>query len=141
MNTTDAITASQTSPRPGGTGSGAAAPGPAKPFVSVVVPAFNEAAIAETNLAVPCRYLEGHEGQGGRHVALHGGRPYLERPVAPADVERVGQSFSVRHGRGQSVDPDRHGPGLRCEIPADARPSVHGHGDQPGDHLQSHAAP
>jgi glycosyltransferase involved in cell wall biosynthesis len=63
MNTTDAITASQASSRPGGTGSGAAAPGPTKPFVSVVVPAFNEAAIAETNLAVLCRYLEGLEDE------------------------------------------------------------------------------
>lgn len=61
MNTTDSITASQKSLRPGGVGSDGAALALSKPLVSVVVPAYNEAAIVEKNLTALCRYMESLE--------------------------------------------------------------------------------
>lgn len=63
MNTTDLITASQTSSRPWSVGSDGAAVALSKPLVSVVVPAFNEAAIVEKNLAALCQYMESLEDE------------------------------------------------------------------------------
>jgi len=63
MNTTDLITASQTSARPWSVGSDGAAVALSKPLVSVVVPAFNEAAIVEKNLAALCQYMESLEDE------------------------------------------------------------------------------
>ena len=63
MNTTDSITASQTSSRPRRVGSDGAPLAPFKPLVSVVVPAYNEAAIVEKNLAALCRYMESLEDE------------------------------------------------------------------------------
>src|SRR5437660_3320392 len=63
MNPTDSITGSQTSSRPRRVGSDGAALAPSKPLVSVVVPAYNEAAIVEKNLAALCRYMESLEDE------------------------------------------------------------------------------
>jgi glycosyltransferase involved in cell wall biosynthesis len=66
MNMTDWITASQKGSRPGEGGTFALS----KPLVSVVVPAFNEAAIVEKNLAALCRYMEGLEDEYRWEIVL-----------------------------------------------------------------------
>jgi glycosyltransferase involved in cell wall biosynthesis len=70
MNMTDWITASQKGLRPGGVGSEGGTFAPSKPLVSVVVPAFNEAAIVEKNLAALCRYMEGLEDEYRWEIVL-----------------------------------------------------------------------
>src|SRR5205809_7902581 len=63
MNTTDSITTSRARSRPAGVGNDGAAVALSKPLVSVVVPAYNEAAIVEKNLAALCQYLESLEDE------------------------------------------------------------------------------
>src|SRR5213594_1076105 len=63
MNTTDLLTASRTSSRAGSARGDGAALALSKPLVSVVVPAFNEAAIVEKNLAALCQYMASLEDE------------------------------------------------------------------------------
>jgi len=63
MNITDSITGSETKSRPAGGGPDGTARTASKPLVSVVVPAYNEAAVIEANLAALCQYLTGLEDQ------------------------------------------------------------------------------
>src|SRR2546427_697841 len=63
MNTTDSITTSWARSRPAGVGNDGAAVALSKPLVSVVVPAFNEAAIVEKNLAALCQYMASLEDE------------------------------------------------------------------------------
>lgn len=53
-----------------GRGNGAAERPAPKPLVSVVVPAYNEAAIVEANLAVLCRYMESLEDEYNWEVVV-----------------------------------------------------------------------
>ena len=61
MSIADLVTAPPTRPRPSSPGGDAAERPSARPLVSLVVPAFNEAAIVEANLATLCRYMESLE--------------------------------------------------------------------------------
>jgi glycosyltransferase involved in cell wall biosynthesis len=63
MNTTKSIAASEARSRAAGVSTDGAMPARSKPFVSVVVPAYNEAAIVEANLAALCRYMESLEDE------------------------------------------------------------------------------
>jgi glycosyltransferase involved in cell wall biosynthesis len=63
MNTPDLVTAAPTSSRPRSVGSDGGAVALSKPLVSVVIPAFNEAAIVEKNLAALCQYMESLEDE------------------------------------------------------------------------------
>src|SRR5882724_57899 len=63
MNTTDLLTASRTSSRAGRARGDGAALALSRPLVSVVVPAFNEAAIVEKNLAALCQYMASLEDE------------------------------------------------------------------------------
>ena len=63
MNTTDSITTSWARSRPAGVWNDGAAVALSKPLVSVVVPAFNEAAIVEKNLAALCQYMASLEDE------------------------------------------------------------------------------
>src|SRR3989449_2170767 len=59
----DSTTRTETQSIPLRSGKGRMEPPGAEPLVSVVVPAFNEAAIVEKNLAALCRYLESLEDE------------------------------------------------------------------------------
>jgi len=63
MNITDSITGSETKSRPAGGGPDGTARTASKPLVSVVVPAYNEAAVIEANLAALCQYLTSLEDE------------------------------------------------------------------------------
>src|SRR6266850_365501 len=63
MSTTDSIAATDIRPRLAGAGRGGTERAISRPLVSVVVPAYNEAAIVEANLAVLCRYMESLEDE------------------------------------------------------------------------------
>ena len=63
MSTMDSTTRTETQSIPLRSGKGRMEPPGAEPLVSVVVPAFNEAAIVEKNLAALCRYMESLEDE------------------------------------------------------------------------------
>ena len=63
MNTTESIPVAQTPSRPLSVERAAAPLALSRPLVSVVVPAYNEAAIVEKNLAALCQYLESLEDE------------------------------------------------------------------------------
>jgi glycosyltransferase involved in cell wall biosynthesis len=63
MSTADLVTASPARPRPSSHGGESAERPNARPLVSLVLPAFNEAAIVEANLATFCRYMESLESE------------------------------------------------------------------------------
>ena len=58
MSTTDSITTTGVRPRPAGAATAGGERAPSRPMVSVVVPAYNEAAIVEANLAALYGYME-----------------------------------------------------------------------------------
>src|SRR5882724_4848701 len=63
MSTTDSMAATDIRPRLAGAGRGGTERAISRPLVSVVVPAYNEAAVVEANLAVLCRYMESLEDE------------------------------------------------------------------------------
>lgn len=63
MNTTRSMTASGIRSGPAGVGNDGAARAAPKPLVSVVVPAYNEAAVVEATLAALCHYLTSLEDE------------------------------------------------------------------------------
>src|SRR5436309_13272520 len=63
MNTTESIPVAQTPSRPLSVERAAAPLALSRPLLSVVVPAYNEAAIVEKNLARLCQYMESLEDE------------------------------------------------------------------------------
>jgi len=63
MSTTDSMTTIDARPRPAGPATAGGERAPSRPMVSVVVPAYNEAALIEANLAALYGYMESLEDE------------------------------------------------------------------------------
>ncbi|TMK52961.1 MAG: glycosyltransferase family 2 protein [Actinobacteria bacterium] len=63
MSITDSMTTMDARPRPAGPATAGGERAPSRPMVSVVVPAYNEAAIIEANLAALCGHMESLEDE------------------------------------------------------------------------------
>jgi glycosyltransferase involved in cell wall biosynthesis len=108
MSTTDATTTRDARPRPAGPATAGGERAPSRPMVSVVVPAYNEAAIIEANLAALCAYMESLEDEyRWEIVVVDDGSTDQTGPLAEAFSRRRTNVRVLRHvvnfGLGQAL--------------------------------------